>query len=416
MGRLVQKFGGSSIASSEQLRRAAELTMQAHTEGHEVAVVVSAMGRTTDHLISLAEELTENPSPRELDMLLVTGEQQSISLMSMAIHCLGGSARSFTGGQAGIVTEALHGNAAIKQIHPQAIESCLMRGEIAVVAGFQGVTSNNEITTLGRGGSDTTAVALASALAAERCDIYTDVAGVYTADPFLLPEARCLPSVSYEEMLELSLSGAKVMHPRSVEVAMDNHMPVRVRSAFKPEDAGTLITHSLLTPEYPLLSVACDMSQASVTVAYPTKESTHALESVTGLFARLGELGVRVDMIMLLAREDEPTHELAFTVDRKAVSRVKKVIDLHFAKLGRADVEVDLNIARISAVGRGIANSPTLVASIFETLVNEDIPVSMVATGDLKISCVLPARFAREAVRLIHNRFGLSRNRPKSLE
>src|SRR4030095_8518048 len=229
MGRLVQKFGGTSVSDVNRIRKAAEIAVRAAAEGHEVTTVVSAMGQTTDQLIRLAEQVTPDPHPRELDMLLVTGEQVSIALMSMAIQSLGGQDRSFTGAQAGIITEHNHGLARIKEIRSEGLEASLARGEIAVVAGFQGTAENNEITTLGRGGSDTTAVALAGALAADRCDIYTDVNGVYTADPRMFPEARRLSSLSYEEMLELALAGAQVMNARSVELAMDTHVPLRVR-------------------------------------------------------------------------------------------------------------------------------------------------------------------------------------------
>lgn len=408
MGRLVQKFGGTSVADVNRIRKAAEIAVAAASEGHEVTTVVSAMGHTTDQLIGMAEQVTSDPHPRELDMLLVTGEQVSIALMSMAIQSLGGQARSFTGAQAGIITEHNHGLARIKEIRPDGLEASLGRGEIAVVAGFQGTTENNEITTLGRGGSDTTAVALAGALSADRCDIYSDVNGVYTADPRMFPEARRLSSLSYEEMLELALSGAQVMNARSVELAMDTHVPIRVRSTFEPTDLGTLVTHRLVTPEYMITGLACDLSQVCLTL---TSDSSHSrsLEGVSGLFTRLAELNIGTDMVMLLAREDEPSQELAFTVERKALNRVKAVIDALKKELGEPKINVDADIARIAVIGRGIANRPSIVAGIFDTLFQASIPVQMVASGDIKVSAVVPAKHAREAVKLIHKRFGLSR-------
>lgn len=408
MTRLVQKFGGTSVADVASIRKAAEIAVKAASEGHEVATVVSAMGHTTDHLISLAEQVTPNPSPREMDMLLTTGEQQSIALMSMAIQSLGGQARSFTGAQAGIITEHRHGFAKIKEIRADALESSLGRGEIAVVAGFQGISDHNELTTLGRGGSDTTAVAVAAALNAERCDIYTDVDGVYTADPRMLTEARKLPAVSYEEMLELAAAGAQVMNARSVELAMDNQVPVRVRSTFQPHDNGTLITHHLMVPDSAICGIACDMSHASLSMSMPVLNGAHNhLEGVSGLFTRLKELGIVTDMVMLLAREDEPTQELAFTVEKKSLPRVQSIIEALDRELGHPRLSVDTDIARISVVGRGISSRPAIVADIFETLFNASIPVQMVSTGDIKVSALVPAKHAREAVRLIHRKLDL---------
>lgn len=409
MGRLVQKFGGTSVADVQRIRKAAEIAVKTASEGHEVATVVSAMGHTTDHLISLAEEVSTSPSSREMDMLLSTGEQVSIALMSMAIQSLGWQARSFTGAQAGIITESRHGSAKIKDIKANAVESSLKRGEIAVVAGFQGITESNELTTLGRGGSDTTAVALASAIGAERCDIYTDVAGVFTADPRILADARKLPAVSYEEMLELASTGAQVMNARSVEMAMDNHVPVRVRSTFEPEDVGTLITHRLVAPDYAICGIALDMNQAAVTLrSNAPGDDMKPIEGVSSLFTRLQELNILTDMVLLLAHEDEPCQELAFTVEKRSMSRVNALIESLSPNLGQPKISVDTDIARISIVGRRLTSRPEFVAGVFETLNTAAIPVQMVATADLRVSVMLPARYAREAVRLIHTRFNLS--------
>lgn len=410
MGRLVQKFGGSSVADLSLVRKAAEIAVKTASEGHEVLAVVSAMGKTTDGLISLAEQISGTPNARELDMLLSTGEQVSIALMSMAIQELGWQARSFTGAQAGIRTECQHGLARIKEIEPEKLEASLARGEIAVVAGFQGIADNEEITTLGRGGSDTTAVALAAHLGAERCDIFTDVSGVYTADPRLLPEARRLKAISYEEMLELASTGAKVMNARAVELAMDTHMPIRVRSTFQPDDLGTLVTHRFVAPEYTIAGISLDVSQASISLKTPhfAFNETKPLEGVTSLFTRLNELNIQTDMVMLLAREDEPLQELAFTLDEKALPRVKAIIESLDETLGKPHVSVDTDIARISVVGRRLTGRPEIVAGVFEALNSAEIPVQMVAAADIRVSVLLPIRYASFAVKLIHNRFELS--------
>jgi len=407
MARLVQKFGGTSVGDVQKIRKAAEIAVKAAAEGQEVATVISAMGHTTDHLISLAEQVSSNPNLREMDMLLSTGEQVSIALMTMAIQSLGGSARSFTGAQAGIITEHHHGSARIEELRPQAIEASLSRGEIAVIAGFQGVSERNEITTLGRGGSDTTAVALAGVLGAERCDIYTDVKGVYTVDPRVLGEARRLSSLSYEEMLELAVAGAQVMNARSVELAMDTRVPIRVRPAFSPEDPGTLISHHLVTPQYTICGIACDMSQAVFSLC--SANSAKNLEGVSGLFTSLKELKINTDMVMLLAREDEPSQELSFLVDRTAQSKVIALIESLSQDLGNPKMNLDTDAARISIVGRGISSRPEIVAEMFDTLLAAKISVHMVASGDIRVSAVIPAKDAREAIRLIHSRFELSR-------
>ncbi|MBP6746526.1 aspartate kinase [bacterium] len=412
MARIVQKFGGTSVADVNKIRKAAEIVVKAASEGHEVTTVVSAMGHTTDHLISLAEQIIPTSgerNPREMDMLLATGEQVSIALMTMAIQTLGHEAKSFTGAQAGIITESRHGVAKIQEMRTERLESSLARGEIAVVAGFQGVTENEELTTLGRGGSDTTAVALAAALGADRCDIYTDVRGVYTADPRIITDARKLPSVSYEEMLELAATGAQVMNARSVELAMDNQVPIRVRSTFVPEDVGTLITHRVVSPEYAIAGISCDMNSASVTLkSLDNATESKPLEGISALFTRLQELGIQTDMVMVLKHEDEPSQELVFTVEKSALPRVQQLIESLALSLGNPLMQVETDIAKVSVVGRRLTNRPEVVAGVFEVLHNASIPVQMVATGDMRMSVITSAKHGRDAVRLIHQRFNLS--------
>jgi aspartate kinase len=327
----------------------------------------------------------------------------------MAIQTMGHEAKSFTGAQAGIITESRHGVAKIQEMRTDRLESSLARGEIAVVAGFQGVTENEELTTLGRGGSDTTAVALAAALGADRCDIYTDVRGVYTADPRIISDARKLPSVSYEEMLELAATGAQVMNARSVELAMDNQVPIRVRSTFVPEDVGTLITHRVASPEYAIAGISCDMNSASVTLkSLDNVNESKPLEGISALFTRLQELGIQTDMVMVLKHEDEPSQELVFTIEKSALPRVQQLIESLALSLGNPLMQVETDIAKVSVVGRRLTNRPEVVAGVFEVLHNASIPVQMVATGDMRMSVITSAKHGRDAVRLIHQRFNLS--------
>ncbi|MBN9394407.1 MAG: aspartate kinase [Candidatus Melainabacteria bacterium] len=412
MSRLVQKFGGTSVADVGKIGRAAQIAVETAAAGHEVAVVVSAMGHTTDHLISLAEQIAPDTSQlnaREMDMLLATGEQVSIALMTMAIQKLGMEARSFTGAQAGVITENRHGMAKIQEVRADRLEGSLRRGEIAVVAGFQGVTESHELTTLGRGGSDTTAVALAASLGADRCDIYTDVEGVYTADPRIVQDARKLASVSYEEMLELAYTGAQVMNARSVELAMDNQVAVRVRSTFVPEDPGTLITHKLASPEYAIAGIACDMNSALIRLkSLSTLADMRPLEGVSQLFTRLMELAIQTDMVMVIKHEDEPAQEVTFTVDKAFLTRVNQLIESLAVPLGNPLMQVETDLAKISIVGRRLTSRPELVAMVFNTLNEAEIPVNLVATGDMRVSVLMPARYGREAVKLIHERFHLA--------
>lgn len=322
MAKIVQKFGGTSLADLEHIRQAAQIVVNNANQGHELVTVVSAMGNTTDKLISLAENISSTPAARELDILLNTGEQQAVALMTMAIQELGCPARGFTGGQAGIITENKFGSAKIEEMRTAQLEASMNRGEIPVVAGFQGMTVNQDLTTLGRGGSDTTAVAIANAIGAQRCDIYTDVEGIYTTDPHLVSTASRLSSISYEEMHEMACTGAKVMNDRAVAMAKEAQLPVRVRSSFKPDDPGTLITDQARVPEYAVCGVTLDLNQVwfnwrmSVSIDQEKK-----LDNIASLFLRLSELNITADMIMLLAREDEPVQELVFTTPSSAQKR-----------------------------------------------------------------------------------------------
>lgn len=414
MGRLVQKFGGTSVGDANKLRHVAEIVVKEAAAGNQVAVVVSAMGHTTDQLISLADSVADEQSTREMDMLLATGEQVSIALLTMAIHSLGGRARSFTGAQAGIITDGIHGSARIREVRAEALEKCLKNGEIAVVAGFQGITEAGDITTLGRGGSDTTAVALAAALKAEWCDIYTDVNGVYTADPRAVQQARRLEAVSYEEMLELSAAGAQVLNARAVELAMNTQVPIRLRSTFEPDDEGTLVTHKFLAPEYTVCGIACDTNHTSfrVKVTRPlqpnpdgSRTPVHYLEAVGRLFQQLHDIGVTTDNVTLIGKENGAAPELLFTCEKRSARRVQSIIESMDEDLGKPEIVVDSDLARISVIGSGLSCRRGLVAAIFDTLCNASIPIRMLTTGDIRVTALVPEQFRKEAVNHIHEKF-----------
>ncbi len=407
MAKIVQKFGGTSVANPECIRKAARIVVSEANAGNEVLAVVSAMGHTTDKLISLAQQITPSPTARELDMLLTTGEQQSVALMSMAIQELGGQARSFTGGQAGIITESKHGSARIEEIRPAPLESAMNRGEIPVVAGFQGITTNHELTTLGRGGSDTTAVAVATAIGADRCDIYTDVNGVYTSDPRIVSRASRLSSISYEEMYEMAHTGATVINDRAVSLAKEHQLPVRIRSTFWPEDKGTLVTELSNTPEHSICGITLDLNQVWFSWQMSVNNDQNSkLDNVASLFLRLNELNITADMVMLLAREDEPLQELVFTVEKSAAKRTQSIIESQNSQGSK--LLLDDKLARISVISRRLNGKPEIVATVFDALHQADIPVHMVATGDLRFSLLTPKNHAENALNLIHQHFNLS--------
>ncbi len=341
-------------------------------------------------------------------MLLTTGEQQSVALMTMAIQELGGQARGFTGGQAGIITENRHGSAKIEEIRSASLEASMSRGEIPVVAGFQGMSNKQELTTLGRGGSDTTAVAIATAIGADRCDIYTDVNGVYTTDPRMVSRASRLTSISYEEMFEMANTGAKVINSRAVSLAKDSQMSIRIRSTFWPEDEGTLVTDFNNTPEYPVSGVTFDLNQVWFNWQMSVNnDQVNKLDHVASLFVRLNELNISTDMVMLLAREDEPVQELVFTVEKDCAARVNSVIE-SYGNSRDSKLLIDDKLARISVISRRLNGKPEIVASVFDALNHANIPVNMVATGDLRFSLLIPKTCAHSALTLIHEHFNLS--------
>lgn len=405
---IVQKFGGTSVADTDKIKNVAKAVIREKNNGNDVVVVVSAMGHTTDILTKLAKEISPNPSSREMDMLLSTGEGVSIALLAIALQEQGCEAVSMNAMQVGIITEKIHSKARILEIKTDKIRAHLDKGEVVVIAGFQGVTDDLEITTLGRGGSDTSAVALAGALKAKRCDIYTDVEGVYTTDPRIVPFASRLNEISYQEMLELARVGANVLHPRAVEAAMQYKIPLRVRSTFKLENLGTLILGvEEMELHKPVTGVASDLSQLRIVVCdIPDNPGSAAI-----LFGGMAKENISVDMIIQsYARKDLNTNDIAFTIDKSDLERTKDVLAKVQPELGFSNVFVDDKIAKISIVGAGMIDHPGIAAKMFRTLAGLDINIKMISTSEIKISCLVHKDCANDAVLALHRVFGLDSN------
>ena len=402
---VVQKFGGTSVADTDKIKNVAKAVIRERNLGHDVVVVVSAMGHTTDYLVKMAKDISENPSSREMDMLLSTGEGVSIALLAMALQAQGCPAVSMNAIQVGIMTEKVHSKARIINIKTDKINSHLEKGEVVVVAGFQGVTDDLEITTLGRGGSDTSAVALAGALNAIRCDIYTDVEGVYTTDPRIVPHASRLDEISYEEMLELARVGANVLHPRAVETAKQYNVPLRVRSTFKLDNLGTLILGvDEMELHKPVSGVASDLSQLRVVVCDVIDNPGTA----AALFNGLADANVSVDMIIQsYARKALNTNDIAFTIDKGDVEQTLAIVESVKEKLGYSNVFVDDKIAKVSIVGAGMIDRPGIAATMFKTLADLGINIKMISTSEIKISCIVAEDDAKKAVEGLHKVFHL---------
>ncbi len=405
MSIIVQKFGGTSVADTEKIKHVAEVVMHERNLGNDVVVVVSAMGHTTDHLVKLAKEISDTPPSRELDMLLSTGEGISIALLAMALQTAGCNAVSMNAMQVGIITENIHNKARIVDIKTDKLKKHLKEGKVVVVAGFQGVTEDGEITTLGRGGSDTSAVALAAALEAERCDIYTDVEGVYTTDPRIVPNASRLEDVSYEEMLELARVGANVLHPRAVETAKQFKVPLRVRSSFKLENKGTLIVGvDDMELHKPVTGVAADLTQLRIVVCDVPDTPGHAAK----IFTKLSEANISVDMIIQsYARKIENTNDIAFTIDKGDLDKTLKTLDELKSEIKASRFQVDDNIAKVSIVGAGMIDRPGIAASMFETLAKLGINIKMISTSEIKVSCLVDENDAKRALVALHETYGL---------
>ncbi|MGH3665007.1 MAG: aspartate kinase [Egibacteraceae bacterium] len=401
---VVQKYGGSSVADTDRIKRVAQRIAQAKRDGHDVVAVVSAMGRSTDQLLRQATEISLIPPGRELDMLLTAGERISMALLAMAMHELGYTAQSLTGSQAGIITDASHGRARIIDITPGRIHSGLDAGHVVIVAGFQGVSRDSkDITTLGRGGSDTTAVALAAALGAEVCEIYTDVDGVYTADPRLEPHARRLHRVTHEEMLELAACGAKVLQVRSVEYARNHHVAIHVRSSFTYGD-GTWVVEGTQTMEQAIISgVAHDTGEGKLVIRrVPDKPGVAAR-----IFTALADANINIDMIVQNVSEDGTT-DISCTVPLADGQRATQLLEGLAAEVGAEGVDLDTEVAKVSLVGAGMRTHPGVAASMFSALSEAGVNIEMISTSTIRISVVIRAADVVAAVRAIHERFGLS--------
>jgi aspartate kinase len=412
---VVQKFGGSSVADADRIRRVARRIARERAAGNQLVVVVSAMGDATDELLALAAAITDEPDPRELDMLLATGEHQSATLVSMALHALDVPAISLTGPQAGITTDGRYGRARIANVEPERVRRELDAGRVVIVAGFQGRSAriddtaapsahDTEITTLGRGGSDTTAVALAATLRADRCQVFTDVRGIYTADPRIEPAARQLPVIGYEEMLELAGQGAQVMQTRAVELGWVNGVVIEVLSSF--EDApGTLITED---PEVEqrnkVRGLAHDRNVAKVTlVEVPDKPGVAA-----EVFAPLAEAGINVDMIVQNVGHRGAT-DLSFTIPEVELAKAKRILEPVVRQLGFRELTTDAAVAKVSIVGAGIQNAPGYAARMFSSLAAAGINIEMISTSEIRITCMIAEDRVEDAVRALHATFELER-------
>jgi len=404
MALIVQKYGGSSAADAEKIKGIAQRLAAAKQKGDQIVVVISAMGDTTDKLISLAHQITPQPDERELDVLLSTGEIVSSTLLAMAVKSLGYEAISLSGSQAGIQTDTTYRQARIRAITPQRILRELEKGNIVIVAGFQGITDQMDITTLGRGGSDTTAVALAASLGAEICHIYTDVEGVYTADPRLVPQAHKLKEVDYEEMMELASYGAKVMHPRAIEIGKLYNIPILVASSFT-NSPGTVIRGGIpMEVRNKVRGIAHDLNVAKVTVlAVPDRPGI-----ATTLFEALAEAGVSVDTIVQNASIEGIT-DLTFTVTRSDLSEAIQIVEPIAKSIGAKGCVSNPKLGKVSIVGTGMQNAPGYAARMFRALYDADINIELITTSEIRITCIINETKVAEAVRALHKAFELEK-------
>ncbi len=404
MALIVQKYGGTSVGNVERIHRVAERVERARKEGHHVVVVLSAMSGETDRLLKLAHETTTAPDERELDMLLSTGERVTIALLAMELRGRGVHAQSFTGRQVGIHTDSAHTKARISRVSADRIKAALSQGVVPVVAGFQGINASSDVTTLGRGGSDLTAVALAAALKADRCIIYTDVDGVYTADPNIVPAARRLDKISYEEMLEMASLGAKVLQSRSVEFAAKYSVPLEVNSSFK-EGKGTLVTREDADMEGVMVSgVTGDRNQAKITiVGVPDRPGIAAR-----VFGAVANANIVVDMIIQNVSQASMT-DISFTVPKPDLRKAVDLVQLLSQEIGARSVTVTESIAKVSLIGVGMRSHSGVAAKMFEVLSREGVNIMMISTSEIKISCVIEEKYLELAMRTLHTAFGLDR-------
>ncbi|MEH7074825.1 aspartate kinase [Neobacillus drentensis] len=403
MGIIVQKFGGTSVANVERILNVVSCVKEETDRGNNVVVVVSAMGKSTDTLVGLAKEISAQPNKREMDMLLSTGEQVTIALLSMALNQQGLEAVSFTGWQAGILTEPVHGNARISNIKTEAIESQLESGKVVIVAGFQGITEDGEITTLGRGGSDTTAVALAAALKADKCDIYTDVTGVFTTDPRYVRSARKLLSVSYDEMLELANLGAGVLHPRAVEFAKNYHVRLEVRSSMEKIEGTVIEEEAAMEQNLVVRGVAFEDEITKVTVL----GLANSLTSLSTIFTTLAANHLNVDIIIQSTTEGGSAN-LSFSIQTNDLLETLKVLEDNKSVLGYEQIDAENKLAKVSIVGSGMVSNPGVAAKMFAVLAENNIQIKMVSTSEIKVSAVVEEKNMLKAVEALHEAFELA--------
>lgn len=407
MALIVQKYGGTSVGSVERIQNVAERVIETCQQGNEVVVVVSAMGKSTDHLIALAESISDNPSKREMDMLVSTGEQVSMSLLAMALHQKGYESVSLTGWQAGIKTETNHGNARILDIDNKRIDGHLGTGKIVIVAGFQGVTEDEEIATLGRGGSDTTAVAIAASLKAAKCEIYTDVTGVYTTDPRVVKGARKLEAISYDEMLEMANLGAGVLHPRSVEFAKNYDVPLEVRSSIERE-MGTRIEEEVsMEGNLMVRGIAFEDNVTKVTV----HGLSDGMSTLATLFTTLSNHQINVDIIIQNTNGNQTT-DISFSVDSMILKNTLEVLSQHQDQLNFDHVSYEGNLAKVSIVGSGMISNPGVAAKMFDVLAKDQIKVKMVSTSEIKVSTIVDSTSMISAIECLHEAFELDARQP----
>ncbi len=406
---IVQKYGGTSVGSIERIKAVAERVARTRDEGHHVVVIVSAMSGETDKLIGLAQQISFNPEGREMDLLLSSGERVSAALTAMAVSNLGFRSRSFTGRQVGIITNDAHTMAKIEKITAGEVRKALANGFVPVIAGFQGITETSEVTTLGRGGSDLTAVAIAAALKADLCEIYTDVDGVYTTDPNIVPEARKLDKISYDEMLELASLGAKVLQTRSVEFAKKYDVALVVRSSFN-DNPGTLVVKEDADMENVVVSgVAYDKNQSKITVTgVPDKPGVAAK-----LFEAIAAANIVVDMIVQNISSDAKETDISFTVPKSDSRKALKITEEIVSELGARDVKMRDDIAKISIVGVGMRTHSGVAAKMFGTLAQHRINIMMISTSEIKVSCIIDSKYTELAVRVLHDAFNLSAERKR---
>jgi aspartate kinase len=403
-GTVVMKFGGTSVADPDKIKNVARRLVAAREAGNRVVGVLSAMGHTTDELVQLAAKVSETPDPREMDMLLSVGERITCALAAMAIKDLGHEAISLTGSQAGIVTDRVHTKAKIVEVRAIRIATALDEGKIVLVAGFQGVSGDSrDVTTLGRGGSDTTAVALAYGIGADACEIYTDVEGIFTADPRIVPEARKLDTLTYEEMLDLAACGARVLMLRSVEYARNHGVPLHVRSSFNDTEGTRIVSQEESLERAIISGIAHDTSEAKATIlAVPDRPGIAAL-----VFRRLADAGVNIDMIVQNVSAAGHT-DISFTLPKDDVPDAERILQELAGEIDAGGVTVDPDVAKVSLIGAGMKSHPGVAADMFDALAEAGVNIEIISTSSIRVSCVIPAADVERAVRAVHDRFGLA--------